>query len=64
MATTSIKKNFVVNSKKSALEIASQLIDIENSVIPTLNRPRISRPVVSDQILSFFSKTDTKSDRR
>ena len=64
MATTSIKKNFVINSKKSALEIASQLIDIEKSVIPTLNRPRISRPVMPDQILSFFSKTDTKSDRR
>ena len=64
MATTSIKKNFVINSKKSALEIASQLIDVEKSVMPTLNRPRISRSVTSDQIISYFSKSNNKPDRR
>ena len=64
MATTSIKKNFVINSKKSALEIASQLIDVENTVMPTMNRPRISRPVTADQILSYFSKADLKTDGR
>ena len=62
MATTSIKKNFVINSKKSALEIASKLVDVEKTVMPTLNRPRISRPVMPEQILSYFS--DSKTDRR
>ncbi|MBQ4379493.1 MAG: hypothetical protein II821_09915 [Treponema sp.] len=61
MATTSIKKNFVINSKKSALEIASKLVDVEKTVVPTLNRPRISHPVMSEQILSYFS--ESKSDR-
>ncbi len=64
MATTSIKKNFVINSKKSALEIANQLVDIEKSTIPTLNRPRISHPVMSEQILSYFSEATSKADRR
>ena len=61
MATTSIKKNFVINSKKSALEIASKLVDVEKTVVPTLYRPRISRLVMSEQILSYFS--ESKSNR-
>ena len=64
MATTSIKKNFVINSKKSALEIANQLVDVEESAIPTLNRPRISRPVTSEQILSYFSEATSRAYRR
>lgn len=31
MATSSIRKNFVINSKKSAVEIAQQLIDSEKN---------------------------------
>ena len=58
MATSSIKKSFIISSKKSALEIANQLIDVEKTVTPTLNRPRISRVIMSNQVLSYLSKTD------
>lgn len=60
MATSSIKKNFVINSKKSALEIATQLLNIENSCIPTLNRSRISKPVMGEQLAAYFSNADTE----
>lgn len=56
MATSSIKKSFVISNKKSALEIANQLIDVEKSVTPTLNRPRISQTVAAKQVLSYLSK--------
>ncbi len=53
MATSSIKKNFVINSKKSAIELANRLLEVENAVVPTLNRPRISRLVGMDGVASF-----------
>ncbi len=56
MATSSIKKNFIISSKKSALEIATQLLNVENSMSPTLNRPRISKQVAADQLVSYFSE--------
>lgn len=55
MATSSIKKNFVINSKKSAVEIAKELINIEQSDTPTLNRKRIAKPVLAENIISYFS---------
>lgn len=56
MATSSIKKNFVINSKKSAIELANRLLEVENAVVPTLNRPRISRLVGVEGVASFFEK--------
>ena len=57
MATSSIKKSFVVSGKKSALEIANQLIDVEKTVTPTLNRPRISQPVEAKYVFSYLAKS-------
>ncbi|MCR5623316.1 MAG: hypothetical protein K6G18_15860 [Treponema sp.] len=58
MATSSIKKSFVISSKKSALEIATQLLNVENSMPPTLNRPRKSKPVAANQLVSYFSEKE------
>ena len=63
MATSSIKKNFVISNKKSAIEIVTQLLDIENTITPTLDRPRISHSVRSDQLISYFSGKDFNSAR-
>ncbi len=56
MPTSSIKKNFVINSKKSAIELANRLLEVENSVVPTLKRPRISRLVGMDGVACFIDQ--------
>ena len=58
MATSSIKKNFVISSKKSALEVAKHLLEVENTDTPTLKRPRVSHLVIADQISSYFASMD------
>ena len=62
MATSSIKKNFVVNSRKSALELANQLLEVENAIIPTLNRPRISHRLEADKLMIFLTNRSKENN--
>lgn len=60
MATSSIRKNFVINSKKSAVEIAQQLIDSEKMPLPSINRLGLAKMLCGDELLKFLKKTDSK----
>lgn len=60
MATSSIRKNFVINSKKSAVEIAQQLIDSEKMPLPSINRLGLAKMLCGDELLKFLKKADSK----
>ena len=60
MATSSIRKNFVINSKKSAVEIAQQLIDSEKMPLPSINRLGLAKMLCGDELLKFLEKADSK----
>lgn len=61
MATSSIRKNFVVNSKKSAMEIASQLVSAENISLPKTDRKHISNVLRGEELLNFLKKSENKT---
>lgn len=61
MATSSIRKNFVVNSKKSAMEIASQLVSAENTSLPKTDRKHISNVLRGEGLLNFLRKSENKT---
>lgn len=60
MATSSIRKNFVINSKKSAVEIAQQLIDSEKMPLPSINRLGLAKMLCGDELIKFLKKADSK----
>lgn len=60
MATSSIRKNFVINSKKSTLEIAQQLIDSEKMPLPSINHLGLAKMLSGDELLKFLKKSGSK----
>lgn len=60
MATSSIRKNFVINSKKSAVEIAQQLIDSEKMPLPSIYHLRLAKMLCGDELLKFLKKSGSK----
>lgn len=60
MATSSIRKNFVINSKKSAVEIAQQLIDSEKMPLPSNNRFGASKMLCGEELLKFLKKSECR----
>lgn len=64
MATSSIRKNFVISSKKSAVEIAEQLINSETLPLPSSSRSRSSKLLYGDDLLRFLKKAENKSQSK
>ncbi|MGN0729942.1 hypothetical protein [Treponema sp.] len=50
----------MINSKKSAVEIAQQLIDSEKMPLPSINRLGLAKMLCGDELLKFLKKTDSK----
>lgn len=61
MATSSIRKNFVINTKKSAAEIAQKLIESENLPLPSNNRLRNVKMLCGEELLKFLKKTENQN---